>query len=328
MSGNVYTILGTRDGEFPQVNLEALAVGRLIAEKSGKDLISLFFSDNPSAHMDKFAGRGVKKVNIFASPELGKFNLEHFGKLTINKIGQEKDTIVVLPANIHGKELGGYLAAGLGAAYVTDCTGISEESGKIVYKRPAYSGKVIQKLAASAGAPLVVGFRPNSFPVPEADASGAPETVEDTVSMEPAKAVIVEVKKPEGAALDVTEAKIIISGGRGLLEGANFSLLEELVALIGTGATVGASRMAVDAGWRDHQAQVGQTGKVVSPELYVACGISGAIQHLVGMSSSKCIVAINKDLEANIFKVADFGIVGDIFQVVPAICEEMKRVKV
>jgi len=228
---------------------------------------------------------------------------------------------VVFAATATGRDLAPRVAAKLGVAVAADVTDLAIEGDAIVATRPVYAGKATQKVRV-LGKPGVVSVRPNVF-TPNAQASQVkPETL--SVSS-PGRVVVREVKPAPAGTVDVAEAQIIISGGRGLKDPANFKVLEELAKAFGGRAAVGASRAVVDAGWRAHADQVGQTGKTVSPSLYIAVGISGAIQHLAGMRTSKVIVAINKDKDAPIFKVADYGVVGDLFEIVPKLTEEIRK---
>lgn len=232
----------------------------------------------------------------------------------------ENVACVLLGNTAAGQELAPRLAEVLGAGALIDCTAIDFADGKFTVTRPLYAGKVFAREAVIAPK-AVITLRPNSVAAEE-----APAALNVTAGSVPAMdfhTIVKNIVQKAGAAVPLTEADIIVSGGRGMKNAANFKILEELADVLH--AAVGASRAAVDAGWRDHGDQVGQTGKVVSPTVYIACGISGAIQHLAGMGSSKFIVAINNDPEANIFKVADYGIVGDLFEVVPALTEEMKK---
>lgn len=207
----------------------------------------------------------------------------------------------------------------MGVMILPDCTEIGGEGEELVVRRPVYAGKV-HYLAKAKELPVVITTRPNIFDIEETD--GAGERVDISPGYE-AKTKVLEVKATGGEKLDVAEASTIVSGGRGLKEAENFKLLEDLADVLG--AAVGASRAVVDADWRPHSEQIGQTGKTVAPNLYFAIGISGAVQHLAGMQTSKLIVAINKDADAPIFKVADYGVVGDAMQVVPALIEELKK---
>jgi len=207
-----------------------------------------------------------------------------------------------------------------------DCTGLELDGGTLRAIRPVYAGKAIQTLKIGA-APFVASLRPNVFPplAPSGGGSADVEPLDTSEEQAAVKTVVKQVKPREGGKIELTEADVIVSGGRGMKDPSNFHLVEELAEALG--AAVGASRAVVDAGWRPHAEQVGQTGKTVSPGLYFACGISGAIQHLAGMSTSKCIVAVNKDPEAPIFKVADYGIVGDALEVLPALTEEIRKLE-
>jgi len=218
------------------------------------------------------------------------------------------------------------MAARLNVGAISDCVGLTKEGDKVIAKRPLYAGKAYA-LVEATGNPQVISVRPNALGAKEVAGAGAVEKV--AVSLDAGK-IRVTVKSLEIAAStepDQTEAEIIVSGGRGMKGPENYKMLEDLAHLFGPAATTGASRAAVDAGWRDHSYQVGQTGKTVSPNLYIAAGISGAIQHMAGMGTSKVIVAINKDAEAPIFTKADYGIVDDLFNVVPALIEEIKKIK-
>ena len=223
-----------------------------------------------------------------------------------------------------GKDLSPRVAAKLGASLASDCTQTAVKDGGLEIVRPIFAGKALATFVIKSS-PQLISLRPNVFPLIE-PTEGEGELIKKEIALsdDAVKERVVETMKAEGAELDVTEADIIVTGGRGMKGPENFDLLRELSSLLPHTA-IGASRSAVDAGWIDHQYQVGQTGKTVSPTLYLAFGVSGAIQHLAGMSSSKYIVAVNKDPDAPIFKVADFGIVGDLFQVIPPLKEELKN---
>jgi electron transfer flavoprotein alpha subunit len=235
--------------------------------------------------------------------------------------------VVLLPASVDGKDLSARLAARLGAGLATDCTELQIAGGALKAKRPVYAGKAFACCEWSAGTwPQLASCRPNVMDclVPAASNKAAVEKAAVSLPAAP-KTEVLNIQKDASGRLDLTEAEIIVSGGRGMKGPEHYAMLEKLAALLG--GTVGASRAAVDAGWRPHADQVGQTGKVVTPNLYIACGISGAIQHLAGMGSSKYIVAVNKDSEAPIFSKADYGVVEDLFQFVPLFIEEVKKLK-
>lgn len=228
---------------------------------------------------------------------------------------------VVFTATATGRDLAPRVAARLGVGVASDLTDLTAEGDAIIATRPVYAGKALQKVRVTAR-PAVLSLRPNIFTPDERARAVKPETLAVTSS---GRVKVREIKPAPAGTLDVAEAQVIISGGRGLKEPANFKVLEDLARAFGGRAAVGASRAVVDAGWRAHADQVGQTGKTVSPSLYIAVGISGAIQHLAGMRTSKVIVAINKDKDAPIFKVADYGVVGDLFEIVPKLAEEIRK---
>ena len=306
----------TRDGKIKKVSREALSIGRKLAEAAGGDLTA-FATDRAVADD---AGRAGAKTLYVAS--VGPYLPETHAAAMKQVIDQAKPSIVLFGGTSNGRDLAPRLAARLNAGVASDADRLEWSGGKLRARRPVYSGKAFATVEVSS-APAMATTRPNAFPAEEAG-RGTAEIVEITATAE-TKAKLLETKIPEAGELSIAEADIIVSGGRGLKEAANFSLIRDLAHALG--GAVGASRATVDAGWIDHQHQVGQTGRVVSPNLYIAAGVSGAIQHLAGMSSSKHIVAINKDPEAPIFRVADLGVVGDLFQIVPALTEEVKRAK-
>ena len=265
---------------------------------------------------------GADKVVTLTNPSFAKYEPEGSAQALADRARQGGYQALVFAASATGKDLAPRVAAKLGVAVVADITELSAEGGAIVATRPVYAGKALQKLKVRAQ-PAVLSVRPNVFTPVERPKAGAAETI--AVAISPSRVVVREVKAAPEGTLDVAEAQVIISGGRGLKEPANFKVLEDLARAFGGRAAVGASRAVVDAGWRAHADQVGQTGKTVSPSLYIAVGISGAIQHLAGMRTSKIIVAINKDKDAPIFKVADYGVVGDLFEIVPKLADEIRK---
>jgi electron transfer flavoprotein alpha subunit len=261
-------------------------------------------------------------VVTLTNPSFAKYDPEGCAHALAERARQGGYQAVVFVASATGKDLAPRVAAKLGVALAADLTELAAEGGAIVATRPVYAGKALLKVKVAAQ-PAVLSVRPNVFTPLERTKAGAAETV--AVAVPPSRVVVREIKAAPAGTLDVAEAQVIISGGRGLKEPANFKVLEELARAFGGRAAVGASRAVVDAGWRAHADQVGQTGKTVSPSLYIAVGISGAIQHLAGMRTSKVIVAINKDKDAPIFKVADYGVVGDLFEIVPRLTEEIRK---
>ena len=314
-----------REGKLKKVAFEALCVGYAIADKRGGELAAVIIGSDIAGLAPEVVKFGVSKVITVDDPGLEFYTPDGYAGALEKLCRELRPHTVVLSATVMGKDLGATLAARLETAIIQDCTALEfDDAGNLVMTRPVYAGKAISRVTAPSADPLVISMRPRAYGAqPETD-KGAQVVASDAGPTE-LRTQVAEIVKAVIKTVELTEADIIISGGRGMKGPENYPILEELAAVVN--AAVGASRAAVDAGWRDHQFQVGQTGKVVAPSLYIACGISGAIQHLVGMISSKTIVAINKDSEANIFKVADYGIVGDLFKIVPMLTEEFKKAK-
>ena len=289
MSGTVLAVLEERDGKLRKVSFEVVTAARRFGGKVDAVLCDASNREGAAAALAERAKTGYRAV-VFA-------------------------------ATATGRDLAPRVAAKLGVGVVADITDLATDAGAIVVTRPVYAGKALLKVKVAAQ-PAVLSLRPNVF---TADADAATVTPERLAVQPGGRVTVREIKPAPAGTLDVAEAQVIISGGRGLKEPANFKVLEELARAFGGQAAVGASRAVVDAGWRAHADQVGQTGKTVSPSLYIAVGISGAIQHLAGMRTSKVIVAINKDKDAPIFKVADYGVVGDLFEIVPKLTEEIRK---
>ncbi len=269
---------------------------------------------------------GADKIYVVDGPEFENFLTEPYVQALSQVVEKVNPSIIFFSASAQGKDLTPALAARLKVGSISDCVEINLEGDKVVAKRPIFAGKAYATVEA-VGNPQVLSIRPNSFPVEEIAGEGAVEKVSVELDTSKIKAVVKSVEVAASEEPDQTEAEIIVAGGRGMDGADNFKLLEELAHAFGPTATVGASRAAVDAGWIGHGYQIGQTGKTVSPKLYIAAGISGAIQHLAGMNTSKVIVAINKDPEAPIFSKADYGIVGDLFEVIPKLTEEIKKIR-
>jgi electron transfer flavoprotein alpha subunit len=268
---------------------------------------------------------GAAKVFILENALLSHYSPSGYTQALLPLIEELKPEVILFAATSMGKDLAPRLAAKLGVSLASDCTQTATKDGKLEIVRPIFAGKAFASFTLKAS-PQMATLRPNVFALAEpTDDQGETVKKEVVIAEDQVKDKVIEVLKAEGAELDVTEADIVVTGGRGMKGPENFDLLRELTAILPHSA-LGASRSAVDAEWIDHQHQVGQTGKTVSPNLYMAFGVSGAIQHMAGMSSSKYIVAVNKDPEAPIFKVADFGIVGDLFQVIPPLKEELKKI--
>jgi len=317
----ILAVTEQRDGTLRRVSQEAVTAARELADAMGGTVDALVLGDGDVQGAGDLGQFGADNVLSAKHDDFGLYNPDGYAA-TIAQAAQGADA-VVFAATATGRDLAPRVAARLGVGLATDVTALAVEGGKVIATRPIYAGKVLQKVRLTAS-PALLSVRPNTFqPVKNAKAGAAGPA---EVPSFDARVKVKEVKAPVGAALDVTEASIVVSGGRGLREPENFKLIEDLAAAFGS-AAVGASRAVVDAGWRDHGEQVGQTGKTVSPNLYVAVGISGAIQHLAGMRTARTIVAINKDKDAPIFKVADYGIVGDLFEVVPKLTEAVKKAR-
>ncbi len=317
---NILAITEQRDGTLRKVSQEVVTAARQLADQMGGSVDALVFGSGEVAGAGDLGRYGADRVLSATHDAFGRYNPDGYATTAA---GLGSYAAIVVAATATGRDLAPRVAAKLGVPLASDVTELAADDGAVVAVRPVYAGKALQRVKLS-GAPAVVSIRPNTFAPVEAAKAGAQE--QTAVPQFEQRVTVEEVKAPADAALDVAEAPIVVSGGRGLKEPENFALIEQLAAALGN-AAVGASRAVVDAGWRDHSAQVGQTGKTVSPNLYVAVGISGAIQHLAGMRTAKTIVAINKDPDAPIFKVADYGIVGDLFEVVPRLTQEIEKAR-
>ncbi|MFB3850974.1 MAG: electron transfer flavoprotein subunit alpha/FixB family protein [Acidobacteriota bacterium] len=314
-----------REGQIKKASFETASAVKKIADETKGEVFGILIGKDVSSIAGSIGRVGIKKAFVFEDESLSKLSNSLFSKIIADFAKEQGFDGIFFSATSQGKDLAP-LVCGFGdLPYISDCTSLEVEEGKITFVKPIYSGKGLLKQQAENGAKFVASLRPNVFPILEAKTETEVEKIPAKDYSSIKSAVVEGIEKGSGELLDVAEADIIISGGRGMKGPENFPLLAELAKTVG--GAMGASRAAVDAGWVPHSHQVGQTGKVVSPSLYIACGISGAIQHLAGMSSSKVIVAINKDKEAPIFNVATYGIVGDLFEVVPHLKEELKALK-
>jgi electron transfer flavoprotein alpha subunit len=314
----VLVLAEVRDGQLRNVSFEALAAAERIAE--GGEIVAAVIGSSDAALANKLAEHGASKVYLVNHASLATYTPDGYSQAFVQVINTVAPDAIVAGHTAIGRDLAPRVAARLGYGLVSDATGV--EAGP-VFVRPIYAGKAFQKRKFTDGK-IFVTIRPNNIPANEPQAGKTAETVTLDADIKDLRTIVKEVVRKTTGKVDLSEAKIIISGGRGVKSADGFKPLEELADVLG--AAVGASRGACDAGYCDYALQIGQTGKVVTPDLYIACGISGAIQHLAGMSNSKVIVAINKDPEAPIFQVADYGIVGDLFEVVPLLTEEFKKV--
>jgi electron transfer flavoprotein alpha subunit len=310
-----------KDGKLRRASLETVSEAARLAAKTGADVESVLIGTGDDALVAELGSYGVKRVHVFADPALGSYATESYARALAQVVGAVKPSAVMIAFTAMGKDLAPRVAAKANAGLASDCVSFEVEGGRLKARRPVYAGKAYATVQWE-GEPQMATLRPNVFALAAPDASGKAEKVAGSVDTT-ARAKVTATRAAAGAGkLELTEAQIIVSGGRGLKGPENFHLVQSLADAFG--AAVGASRAVVDAGWVDHQYQVGQTGKTVSPNLYIAVGLSGAIQHLAGMSSSRYIVAINKDADAPIFKVANYGILGDVFEVVPKLTEAAK----
>ncbi|HDQ99303.1 MAG TPA: electron transfer flavoprotein subunit alpha/FixB family protein [candidate division WOR-3 bacterium] len=312
------------DGQVRKPAFESLLVGHLLGRELKLPTAAAVLAADTAGPAEELARFGASDVFTVSDPGLGRYTPDGYATVLAELVRRHTAAVVVIPATANGKDLAATLAARLECDLLPDVTGIEFEDNRAVAVRPIYAGKALQRLAVPDRRPVVISVRPRSFDAATAGTDASPVKVEE-IKPERLRAVVADVVKTVTDTVELSEADVVISGGRGLKGPEAFALLEELAKVLN--AAVGASRAAVDAGWRDHQFQVGQTGRIVAPTVYIACGISGAIQHLVGMVNSKCIVAINKDPEANIFKVADYGLVGDLFKVLPLLTEEFRKRK-
>lgn len=319
---NILVFAEQRDGQLKSYALEAISEGRRLADGAGGTLSVCVIGAGITDLSATISGYGADKILVAEDAGLSVYTPGGYAKLLHDALNSSAAEVILLSSSAMGRELGAILAAKADASLLSDVVETSWDGDHLVVKRPVYAGKAFLKVAAKK-APVLVTLRPNVFTAEEKSGAGTVENMAVSLGDADSRVTITETSMQASSRPELTEASIIVAGGRGVGGPENFNIIEELADLLG--AAVGASRATVDAGWRSHTDQVGQTGKTVSPNLYIACGISGAIQHLAGMNSSKCIVAINTDSEAPIFKVANYGIVGDLFDVVPALNAAMKE---
>jgi electron transfer flavoprotein alpha subunit len=324
MAKRVLTFAEQREGKFKKSAFEAVRTGRKIADEIKAEFLTLVIgNENAVKIAPELGGYGAEKVIVVQDDRLGSYSLTAYSKVIAEVVDKYDVGYIFTSATAMGKELAPRVAGKIDAGFALDCTDLKVENGEVIATRPVYAGKAFIRVKVNSERKIYT-LRPNVFSAGESDGKPAEvEKFEVNLTDDDFSVVAFETVASTKGKLDVTEADIVVSGGRGLKAPENFKMIEELAEILG--GAVGASRAVVDAGWRPHDEQVGQTGKTVSPKLYIAIGISGAIQHLAGMSSSKVIVAINKDKDAPIFQVADYGIAGDLFEVVPALIEELKK---
>lgn len=321
MAGEVLVLAESSGQSFRKASFEAVTEGRRLADLLNVRESALAIGNDLKDKVGELGKYGADNIILADDPSLALFHPDYYRQITLEAIRRVNPSIVLAAATSTGKDLAPRLAIHLNTAVASECTQLELENGKLIATRPAFAGKVLLRVKINTS-PSIATLRPNVFTAKEVAPAKTPK-IEPVQFTRPDSEMVVKEFVTQGAKkLDLTEASVIVSGGRGMGGPQNYKILEELAEVMG--GVVGASRASVDAGWRPHSDQVGQTGRTVSPTLYIACGISGAIQHRVGMINSKVIVAINKDPEAPIFGFADYGIVGDVFEVVPALTREMK----
>ena len=325
----VWVYIEQHQGRIKDVAHELLAEGRKLADELNCELSGVLLGKDVRGLCKEVIASGADKVYLVEGEEFANYSTEGHAKAITQLINDHKPSVILMGATPDGRDLGPRIACRVGTGLTADCTSLAVdvEKGLIEWTRPAFGGNIMATILCPNHRPQMGTVRPKVFKRAAQDFSRSGEivTVQSTVVASDIRTKLVEIIKVTTAACNLEEAEIIVSGGRGMQAPENFALIKELADVLG--GAVGASRAAVDAGWMPQFHQVGQTGKTVGPKIYFACGISGAIQHIAGMSSSDIIVAINKDPEATIFKVADYGIVGDVFEVLPALITEFRKMK-
>ena len=326
---NLWVFLETEEGKAKNVGYELLTPGRRLADETGEKLVAVVIGKDTEEVVKNAVAYGADQVLVVEGYEYFNYNTDTFSYALEQLITKYKPSIVLIGATNNGRDIGPRVTCRLRTGLTADCTGldIDEETGNMAWTRPAFGGNLMARILCPDTRPQMGTVRPGVFKKGEKDETRTAEVIYEDIHLEAdkVKTKLLERVKEVAEAVNLEEAEIIVSGGRGLGEAKNFSYIRELAEVLG--GAVGSSRAAVDAGWIPHAHQVGQTGKTVAPKIYIACGISGAIQHLAGMSGSDTIIAINKDPEAPIFDVADYGIVGNLFDVIPALIEEIKTLK-
>lgn len=323
MSDKILVIGEAQDGQLRNVTFEAIAAAKLIDDAS--EIVGVLCGAKDLKPLaEEMIHYGADRVVTVTHELLESYTSEGYGQAVMAVIDQEDPSGIVMGHTAIGKDLTPKIASKLSVGLISDATDIESDGDEVVFTRPIYSGKAFEKKVITEGLTFAT-IRPNNIKALEKDESrtGSVETVD--VDVKDLKTIVKEVIRKQSEGVDMSEASIVIAGGRGVKSAEGFKPLYELADVLG--GAVGATRGAADAGYCDYSLQIGQTGKVITPDLYIAVGISGAIQHLAGMSNSKVIVAINQDPDANIFNIADYGIVGDLFEVIPLLIEEIKKLQ-
>lgn len=324
---NVFAFVETRGTDVRKVGLEAVTAARILADRLGGAEVHAFLLGPPgiAAKASQIGQYGADVIIVIEHAGLANYSPEVATATAVDRMKSGSYRAAVFSTTAQGRDLAPRVAARLGVSVVMDVLSFEIEGDSIVVRHPMNIGKVIATIAIAAK-PAVIAMRPNVIAPAQNAKAGRVENAEPAIDPASARVKVIETRQGGGGKLDLAEAPVVIAGGRGLKAAENFKLVEDLAAAFGN-AAVGATRAVTDDGWRPHSDQIGQTGRLVSPQLYIAVGISGAVQHLAGMRTSKTIVAVNKDKDAPIFKVADYGIVGDVFEVIPALTEAVREAK-
>jgi electron transfer flavoprotein alpha subunit len=326
---NIWVFIETSEGKIKDVSLELLGEGRKLADQLGQQLAGILLGKEVSALAKDIFAAGADEVFLAEADELEHYNTDGYTAVITDLIQEHKPSVVLVGATNNGRDLGPRIAGRIGTGLTADCTdlGIDEETGMVAWTRPAFGGNIMATILCPEHRPQMGTVRPSVFkkPLLDYERTGKITRVASNIKAVDIRTKLIEVVKVCTTSCNLEEAEIIVAGGRGMCKPENFKLIEDLAEVLG--ASIGASRAAVDAGWIPHMHQVGQTGKTVGPKIYIACGISGAVQHLVGMSSSDVIIAINRDKDAPIFQVADYGTVGDVLEILPIMTEELRKRK-
>ena len=322
--GNILIFAEQRNGILKKVAFEMLGLGSQLATGLGGTVEAALLGSGLSGLPDTLAQYGAAKVYVADDPSLANYSGEGYTNTLAALIGKIQPAVVLVGATFMGKDLAPRLAARLGVGLAADCIAFAVDGGSLVATRPIFAGKALSKVKLLR-TPQMATVRPNVLPAPQPDASKKAVVEPIAADASAVRAKVVDVVSAGKGEVDVAEAETIVSGGRGVAGPDGFTPIRSLAKTLG--AAVGASRAAVDAGWIEHSHQVGQTGKTVSPKLYVACGISGAVQHMVGMQSAEIIVAINRDASAPIFNIATYGVVGDLYEVVPQLIRRLQEIR-
>jgi len=325
MANDILVFGEVRSGGIKKITKELIGAARRVSQTTGGAIDAALIGSGAARAAQELTGFGLQKIITVEDEILKSYSTEGYARALSDVVKRGAYSYVLVGATAMGRDLGPRVTAKTDGVMFSDCVDVRMEGDHCIARRPVYSGKVYVEIVRTGERPNFISIRPNNIPPAEPSGGSTPvEAFASSVARDAIRAIVTEMIPLEGGRPDLTEADIIVSGGRAMKDKANFKVLEELADCLG--AAVGASRAAVDSGFAPVAIQVGQTGKIVSPKLYIACGISGAIQHLAGMRTSKVIVAINKDPNAPIFERATYGIVGDLFEVVPLLTEELKKI--